>query len=86
MDFDDQVQHCAIFHENYFICSSLPHLNLQPLYSYLIGIQDQTAYTTPESVSNPGHTPLQLLLKVLQFKNTGQMTRVHANQMSKQER
>ena len=40
MDFDDQVQHCAIFHENYFICSSLPHLNLQPLYSYLIGIQD----------------------------------------------
>ena len=86
MDFDDQVQHCAIFHENYFICSSLPHLNLQPLYSYLIGIQDQTAYAAPESVNNPGHTPLQLLLKVLQFKNTGQMTRVHANQMSKEER
>ena len=38
MDFEDQVQHCAIFHENYFICSSLPHLNIQVLYSYLIGV------------------------------------------------
>jgi hypothetical protein len=37
-------------------------------------------------VNNPGHTPLQLLLKVLQFKNTAQMTRVHANQLSKEER
>ena len=37
-------------------------------------------------MNNPGHTPLQLLLKVLQFKNTAQMTRVHANQLSKEER
>mmetsp|Transcript_22147 Transcript_22147/g.25942 ORF Transcript_22147/g.25942 Transcript_22147/m.25942 type:complete len:106 (-) Transcript_22147:1130-1447(-) len=39
MDFEDQVEHCAIFHENYFICSSLPHLNMQVLYSYLVGVQ-----------------------------------------------
>ena len=27
-EFDDFVEHCAVFHENYFICSSLPHLNI----------------------------------------------------------
>jgi len=37
MDFESSIEHCAIFHENYFICSSLPHLNLQHLYSYLVG-------------------------------------------------
>ena len=27
-EFDDFVEHVAVFHENYFICSSLPHLNI----------------------------------------------------------
>jgi len=36
-EFDDFVEHAAVFHENYFICSSLPHLNIQDLYSYLVG-------------------------------------------------
>lgn len=46
MDFEDSIDHCAVFHENYFICSSMPHLNIQTLYSYLIGTSSSPSQTT----------------------------------------
>ena len=81
MDFEDQVEHCAIFHENYFICSSLPHLNIQVLYSYLIGVQtsQNSGLNPPGGALNLGggssdqsgfSANLASLIKVTQFKNT----------------
>ena len=96
------MEHCAIFHENFFICSSLPHLNIQVLYSYLIGIQVAgpsissgqpgplnalAGSSAADGSGNGGFSAaLANLIKVTQFKNTAQLTRVQPNQPSRSER
>jgi hypothetical protein len=82
LEFEGIVEHAAVFHENYFICSSLPHLQIQDLYSYLIG-------TTAMGASANRDTPIPVnsigsLFKCLQYKNTGSLKRVNEKSQANQ--
>ncbi len=37
MEYSEEVQHVMVFHEEFYISSTLPHDDIQPLYSYLVG-------------------------------------------------
>lgn len=55
----EDLKHVAIFHDDYFISSTLSHAQVQPLYQYLVG--------------NVEHGPDERhpKVKVLQFKDAG---------------
>lgn len=36
-EFSDDVEHVLVFHDEYYISSTLPHEEIQPLYAYLVG-------------------------------------------------
>lgn len=40
MEFESEVKHLAIFHEEFYISSTLDNKNSQTLYSYLIGCSE----------------------------------------------
>jgi hypothetical protein len=40
MEFEDQVQHLSLFHDEFFISSTLDNKNAQTLYSYLVGCNE----------------------------------------------
>jgi len=84
MEFDDALEHVAIFHHHYFISSTLPHLSLQPVYSYLVGCNQphiEDPKQSPDHASGTlqnNNTPSEMLnlLKVFQYKNSGPISKV----------
>lgn len=74
-EFEDLVEHAAIFHENYFICSSLPHLNIQELYSYLVGTTSQGAHNSQKQADSIPVSQIASLFKCSQYKNPGTVRR-----------
>jgi hypothetical protein len=83
-EFEDLVEHAAIFHENYFICSSLPHLNIQELYSYLVGTTSQGAQNSQKQADSIPASQIAALFKCSQYKNPGTVRR-YTDEEQKQE-
>ena len=78
-EFDDIVEHVAVFHENYFICSSLPHLNIQDLYSYLVGTTAMGAQSSQRQADSIPVSQIASLFKCSQYKNAGFLKRFYDN-------
>lgn len=38
----EELQHVLVFHEEFYISSTLPHSDIQTLYSYIVGCGEAT--------------------------------------------
>lgn len=62
-DYAEAVQHVLVFHDEFYISSSLPHEDIQPLYSYLVGCGESFREQLPAGACRP--------LKVHTYKEAG---------------
>jgi len=68
IDYSEDVEHVLVFHDEFYISSSLSHEDIQPLYSYLVGCGESFREQMPAGAYRP--------LKIHTYKEAGAIFKV----------
>jgi hypothetical protein len=53
VDFSEDIEHVLVFYDEFYISSTLPHEDIQTLYSYLVGCGDVAKEATTAGQFRP---------------------------------